>query len=205
MHNCDDGQISRKAKKLGWKQDLTLAIHQATQTAIAVASLPPEVSGKDLESAKIIVAAAELGKQVVLGHRQDIRDARSVVQAMLAEVRELTVNRDRMGQFVEIMSKDAELTASELATVRSTYADLSRLPSRVLTLNRLITAMGRLQELERRAFNLDEPDQPEQVDILAEIPDDKLDHQIRERMQRLQLLEKHLDGSYGLREAQHAG
>jgi hypothetical protein len=86
---------------------------------------------------------------------------------------------------LEIVAKDADASPTQIAEARQALADITRLTTRALTVNRLVQTLGRLQQLERTAFGLDEPEQPPPVDEAADLSDEELEARIQERLERL--------------------
>lgn len=184
-HGADNGLISRKAKRDGWTQDLSLAIKQATNAKLIEELVSKEVSSGQQKVSNTVLAAADLNKQVILSHRQDIARARNLANAMLNELHEVTVNPAKLRDLLEVLVGGEDMTAAQIADARTAFTDLSRLPTRILSVQRLSQAMTRLQSLERTAFGLDEPEQPPPVDDAADLSDEELDARIQAKVERL--------------------
>lgn len=177
--------IGKHVKEDGWTQDLSAAIKQATNARLVDDLVAKEVAKSGQAVANTILAAADLNKQVILSHRQDIARARNLANSMLTELQEVTLNPDKMRELFEMLIGGDDMSAGQIAEARAAFNDLSRLPNRILSVQRLSQAMTRLQSLERTAFGLDEPEQPPPVDDAAELSDDELDARIQEKIERL--------------------
>lgn len=184
-HGADDGLIARKAKKGGWTQDLSKAVKLATSAKLMEESLRAEISKGQQEVSTVVLAAAEANKQVILSHRKDIERTRRLANAMLEELTETTTGRERLAEVLEIVAKDADASPTQIAEARAALADITKLTTRVMSMNRLVQSMSRLQQLERTAFGLDEPEQPPPVDEAADLSDEELNARIEERLERL--------------------
>lgn len=138
-HSISHAAVGQKARKLGWTQDLTNAVRQATNAKLIEQAVSKGVSDAVQSVSNTVLAAAEVNKQVILGHRQDVVKLRDVT--MLA---------------VERLQKDAaKLNDKEKPT------DPGEL---LLSAQRATQSLARLQAMERVAFGLDEEDDPASKD-----------------------------------------
>jgi hypothetical protein len=78
-----------------------------------------------------------------------------------------------------------DMTEAQIADARAALSDLTKLPTRSLAFQRLSQSMVRLQQMQRVAFGLDEPEQPPLVDEAADLSDEELEVRIHERLARL--------------------
>lgn len=169
MHGTARETIQRRASKEGWKQDLKDAVRRATSALVV-----EQASQKGLQNVtETVMAAAELGKQVILSHRQDIRALRDETASMLQELRVAPENASKIediltrikeieheatldGETPEKRDKRLSRLRDELAKVRQQVWSMADIHSRIGSANRLADAMVKLQTLERKAFNLDD-------------------------------------------------
>lgn len=134
--------VSKRAKGKGWQKDLSREVRQATKAKLIAEQVAEKVAGEVADrvaknsnaTVQAVLAAAETNKQVILGHRRDI-----------AKVRDITM---------------ALVTTLEAAVAEKDAAKRLPLGELVLTAQRAGQTVGRLQNLERIAFGLDEPDDP---------------------------------------------
>lgn len=127
-HGPNNATISRRAAKEGWTQDLSVAIKQATNAALIEALVADECSKAQQDAATTVLAAAELNKDVILGHRKDAQAAQQAMQQAMAVVLKAGANVTDL--------KDAALFASAVES-------LSRTVKNVVS-------------IERQAFSLDD-------------------------------------------------
>jgi hypothetical protein len=121
-------RIAAVAKEREWTQDLSLAIKQATNAKLVNDLVANEVARGGQAVANTVLAAAELNKQVILGHRKDAQEARSA----MAEAR------------VAVLKCGASVVdMREAAAFASAVESLSRTVKNAI-------------EIERKAFGLDE-------------------------------------------------
>ena len=81
--------IAKRSKEGGWTQDLGDEIRSATNAVLVQKLVNEEVAKSGQAVANTVVAAAELNAQVILGHRQAIKDARSTLEMAKAKLEEM--------------------------------------------------------------------------------------------------------------------
>ena len=64
-HGAGYADISRRAKREGWQKDLAAVIRQATNAAL----LSDATTKAQSDATTVVLVAAEVNKQVILGHR----------------------------------------------------------------------------------------------------------------------------------------
>jgi len=156
-HGCTHTAINKKAREHGWSQDLSKAIRQATDAKVIEAEVSKKVSSavskgfqKTVDS---VLVAAEIGKDVILRHRSDIRSTRDLALKMLGELTAVTENQEAVETIFEAMA--LEMTPQQLVHAKRAYSNLVELPSRIGAVNKLADTLNKLQPLERKAFKLD--------------------------------------------------
>jgi hypothetical protein len=181
--------INKMAKEKGWQKDLSEAVRKATRASliaeVAAKKVAEQVDRGCAATVDTVLAAAETNKQVILGHRKDIAQARTLLNSMLSELQQVTVNPGRLQDLLEVLVSGDEMTQNQVADARSTLSDLTKLPTRILSVQRIAQAMARFQAMERTAFGLDEPEQPPPVDEVGDLSDEELDARIQERLARI--------------------
>jgi len=178
-HGADNGLISRKAKKDGWTQDLSRAIKAATNAKLVEELVSKEISDSQQKVSTTVLAAAEANKEVILGHRKDIRMLREIAVDLASELQQ--VSKVDLKSIASMLEDDG-LTQDQLSAMREGIAAVTKLPTRILGVQRLSQAIGRVQALERQAFGLDDPETPPPVDEIGDLSDEELDARISERM-----------------------
>jgi hypothetical protein len=151
--------IAKRSKTKGWTQDLSIAIKQATNAKLVATLVNQEVAKGGQQVANTVLAAAELNKQVILRHRTDIAEARSVAFDLLAELKDSAMLVEHQDLLAEILA-GSDPSPKEDAQARTTVARALALGSRVGCVKALSEALTKLQVAERKAFGLDdqEPD-----------------------------------------------
>jgi len=158
-HGAGYSDISKRAKRDGWTKDLAAAVRQATSAALIQEITTQATTGAQQTTTDVVLAAAEVHKQVVLGHRSDLGRLKQQAARLLDEL---------------VMTKDHESTLEEAADVLGKNSDdpkadnklraaLDRamsLPSRVKAFKDVTDAVDKIHSGERRAFGLDEKEPP---------------------------------------------
>lgn len=134
--------ISKRAKVQDWKKDLSREVRQATKAKLIAEQVAQEVAGEVAErvaksgnaTVRAVLAAAETNKQVILGHRRDIAKVHGLTMTLVGSLESAVNEKDE--------------------AKRLPVGDL------VLSAQRVGQALARLQQMERVAFGLDEPDDP---------------------------------------------
>jgi hypothetical protein len=178
-HGADNGLISRKAKKDGWSQDLSKAIKAATNAKLVEELVSKEISNSQQKVSNTVLAAAELNKEVILGHRRDIKFLRNMAFDMAEELQQIgKVDLKGMASMLE----SDDLNQEQLSALRDGVNALTKLPVRILSVQRLAQTVTRVQALERQAHGLDDPETPPPIDEIGDLSDQDLDARISERL-----------------------
>lgn len=132
-HGAGFADISRRAKKEGWTKDLREAVKQATSSAVLAETtkgIAKAITKNVAENTKnVVLAAAEVNRQVILGHLDRARELVADTAAARAKLMALA---------------DNVADVREAATLASAIESLMR------------TTKG-LVEIERKALDLDSP------------------------------------------------
>lgn len=169
-HGVARETVGRNAKRLGWKKDLKDAIAQATRVAVAEAASQDALASVT----QTIAENAELNKQVILGHRSDIRTIRNEAFVLLRELQVAPENADSVEDVLRRLGdleRDAAMAdedmapkerekrlariADEKAAIRKQVREMADIHNRVGSMQKLTDMLVKLQGLERKAFDLD--------------------------------------------------
>jgi len=144
-----EGAIRKKAKTEQWKKDLAKKVREAVREKL----VRSEVRISNANDRDIIEQSAERGSKLILEHRQDITSLRNLETKLIDELQDNPTKLYITQYQGEIIEKVVGLTASERAAAANNLANVQH---------------KRIQ-LERQAFNLDEPG-ANIADILAALP-----------------------------------
>jgi hypothetical protein len=151
-HGTNHTTVSRRADKQGWTKDLTEAIRQATNAKLIEATVQQECTGAHQAATNAVLGAAELNKQVILGHRSRVARAVDVSMRMLAELDATTSKAGEIEALFEVLTEDMDERGK--AAAQQQLREFMRLHSRVGSVHKLMDALGKAQALERIAFNI---------------------------------------------------
>lgn len=157
-HGAGFAKISKKSKDLGWTKDLGVAVKQATNAALIAEVATARATQGQQATTDVVLAVAEANKQVILGHRVDIRTTRDLALDLLDEIRVTTRRPDEMQALFDLMT--AELDPISLSAARQQFRDLMKVHNRIGSVHKLADTLAKLQALERKAFDLDAENQP---------------------------------------------
>jgi hypothetical protein len=142
-HGCDHSAIKRKADKLQWSRDLGSAVRQATNAALIESTVTSVANKAQQGVTNAVLAAAEVNKQVILSHRERLRQMQADADLV----------RWKLLEMVDMVSD-----VKEAATLVGAFEASARTGRIVI-------------EAERKAFGLDEvqPEEAKQSDEAKEL------------------------------------
>lgn len=130
-HGMGYADISRLATKEGWTKDLAAAVKQATTAALIQELTTTATTNAQRNTTNVVLAAAEMNKQVILGHRKAL---------------------------VELAADAAKLKAKLLSMVEAA-ADPKEIASLVGSLEALSRITKTRIDKEREAFGINSMEQ----------------------------------------------
>lgn len=172
-HGVPNSTITRRAKKEGWTQDLTDAVRQATNAALIQERVQQECSNAQQNAATAVLAAAELNKQVILGHRKHLAEASSLAVGLLEELKAIGGAKDDLMRIAEIAGGD------DPERMKDVIRKVSSVHARASSAKTLTDAVDKLMRAERIAFGIDDetgkpPKQPDSPATKYDLTDDDL-------------------------------
>lgn len=156
MHGCARGSITRRRTEdrainpAAWPIDRTEDVRRASAALLMQEAVAAGVAAGD--SAESVLVAATLVKDVILGHRTEIREARSVAGRLLSELDATTLNKSRLAAMLETTLEG--LGDEDKAAMRRQFSEFMKLHSRVASIQKLADSLQRLQTQERKAFGI---------------------------------------------------
>lgn len=127
-HKAGYSDIFRRAKKEGWTKDLRDAVKAATSAALIAEVATKRATEAQQSTTDVVLAAAEVNKQVILEHRRRTAE----------------------------LSGDAAQAKAKLMALIDTVADIREAGALAAALESLTRTNKALIEIERKAFNLDD-------------------------------------------------
>lgn len=189
-HGVDRAAICRKGKRESWKQDLSSAVRRATRNKLIEAAVGAREKDIDEKvnaattyavnaalkavtlSTELVAVAAETNKQVVLGHRKDLREARAVAGRLLEELKGLTSDSSGLTVRVGILKSLSEALAKLHASERIAFGlderddppeDPKELVPSLSMAREVAYALGKGHELVRQAKSQTQIPEPRQA------------------------------------------
>jgi len=152
-HKAFNSSISRKAKKDGWTQDLSIAIKQATNAKLASELANELVSNSAQKVSNTVQAVAEVNKSVILSHRTGLKAITDIKRTLLNQIEQAAANMTDLAEIIEMVRNpddngiDRANDALRKAMSRSALVD---------DLKKLADVDEKVRKGEREAFGLDD-------------------------------------------------
>jgi len=153
MHGANNGTISRRAKKANWTQDLSTAIKQATNAKLIAAVVTDECSKAQQNTANTVLAAAEVNKDVILGHRKGLKRITSIKSKLLDQIEQAAASLPELEDVIEMLRKPDE---NGIDRANDMMRKAMARGSLVDDLKKLTEVDERVRKGEREAFGLDD-------------------------------------------------
>jgi hypothetical protein len=168
-HGCDHAAVARKVKKLEWTQDLSKAVREATKAKLINEAVNNAVNAGQQAVTNTVLAAAETNKQVILGHRNELRDLRDIAASLAGELRQAALLAEEAELLAQIVAGTGAEPKDE-AEARRVVNKALALSTRVGCAKALAETYSKLHSGERTAFGLDEaaPETPDGVDSITD-------------------------------------
>lgn len=148
--------IARRAKKLGWTQDLAAKIKAKAEDLVTRQLVTESVTAdRSVTDRSVIDANAQAIVNVRLGHRTDISRSRRIANKLLDELESLTDEHGTIKELIQHLKEGDYEDGDAMADMLSLTGKIAALPSRSKTLKELSETLKTLILLERQAYNLD--------------------------------------------------
>lgn len=169
-YGVTEGAIRKQAKAEGWIKGEAHAV-RARAVEIANERATPRYIPNSPER---VEALAQVGADILVRHRKDAAILQSLVQDMAAQLHDQTHHErdlaEALTEFYEAKAANNPLLAAAYKQQCNNALHAIGLNNRSKTLLNLANAQGKLVEIERKSWNLDEDnDQRSYEDLLAEI------------------------------------
>lgn len=161
-HKVDNAVIARHMKSdrakdpSRWQKDLKKVVRQATNAALMSATVSKMVSEGQQNVSNTVLAAAELNKQVILGHRDELTKLRAAALGLLDEVVASRLSNDEQRLLTEILASGGN--EADLDKAREAVRKAMSRSARVNDAKALAEIISKVQAGERVAYGLNEGD-----------------------------------------------
>lgn len=155
-HGITHGAINKRAKRDGWTRDLSAKIHAKAEALVSKAAVSIEVSKESkIAERQVVDANAQAVADIRLGHRRDIRRARTLTNALLDELEKQTDpdTLAMLSELGELLHNPDEKTGRD--RINELYHAVISLPERSKTMKTLAESLQKLVDMERTAFGMD--------------------------------------------------
>lgn len=153
QHEVDVAAISRKAKKLGWTQDLTAEVKTRTRAALLTKDVNAPSTDVNTALAADLDLAVKTNVAIVLNHRSRIRRLSELEETLVGQLKDAAEKRDEVEEDIE-----AHTAGDKNGERRNRMLKAVALPSHASVLREISTVTKTCIGLERQAFNLDDPE-----------------------------------------------
>ena len=155
-HGRSASQICRRAQAEGWTQDLRNLVRQATSAAIIADLAAEAATSAQGNTTDTVLAAAQVQRDVILRHRTDAKLARDEARRLLDELSNASKGGEHMRRILEASCD--RLDDDQARVLVEDLKIVTKLHSRVSSLQKLTDTLQRVHALERRAFGIADDD-----------------------------------------------
>jgi predicted DNA-binding protein YlxM (UPF0122 family) len=157
QHGISDAAIHQKRRRdekngISWKKNLSKKIRDRINEEVSA-----NVSANDMNDEEIIESAAAIGIALIRDHRNDIKKLRELETKLIDELSNKPTKLYIAQYKGDIIEKELDITATERAAAANNLANVQH---------------KRIQ-LERQAYNLDEPEESGEITIKVEYGEKK--------------------------------
>lgn len=121
-YDTNEGTIRSRAKKHGWLRDLTEQVRTATKEKLSREFSRSDVTQRDVrEDAQIVEEAATEAASVVLAHRVDLAQWRSISNKLRDALQGINVTEDNIGDFSRSLNAGVDAQLKVIKGERQAY------------------------------------------------------------------------------------
>ncbi len=165
-YGCTEGAIRKKAKAQEWERDISIKVAAKAEALVRKQEVRKEVRTEAaISEREQINASAQMMADKVIGQREDIKRARSMVQRLWELVDAELDHPDELKQLGAMLAAPDEFGNDKLNDM---YFAAIGLPQQIKNAKLLADALKVLIELERKVLRLDEQ-KPTEVNPLADL------------------------------------
>ncbi|MDG1643499.1 hypothetical protein [Klebsiella huaxiensis] len=169
QHGISEGAIRKRAKRDDWSRDLAAKVKERADDLVRKAEVRKQVRTETALSERVLIeATAEVVAAVRMEHRDDIRRAREITNALFDELGAECADVDSLRKLGEWMLSPDENGRDKLNEI---YHSIISMPERVKAVKALSDALKNLIGLERQAYDIDGPEGDNSVKQLSDLMD----------------------------------
>lgn len=159
-HGTPRETISRRRKKDrladegAWPQDLTAEVRAATNALLIQENVTKQITEGHAKVTNVVLAAAEVNKEVILRHRGDLASTRTVALELLQELRNAALLASESELLAEILAGEGA-EPKDVNEARRVVAKALGINGRIQGIKALTDALTKLHDSERTAFGIE--------------------------------------------------
>lgn len=150
-HGCTHAAVKKQADKHGWTQDLSDAIRQATNARLTAELVTTAVDDGFRAVTDTVQIAAHVNAQVILGHRNRLRDITQVRDILLSQIMQAAADMPDLSEVIEMVRKPDD---NGIDRANDALRKAMARPALVDDLKKLAEIDERVRKGEREAFNI---------------------------------------------------
>jgi len=121
-YDTNEGTVRSRAKKHGWLRDLTQQVRTATNGKLSREASRTGFTQPDVrEDAQIVEEAATEAASVVLAHRTDLAQWRTIANKLCVALQSISVNEDNIGDFSRSLNAGVDAQLKVIKGERQAY------------------------------------------------------------------------------------
>jgi hypothetical protein len=117
--DTNEGTIRSRAKKHGWLRDLSVQVRTATNSKLSREASRTSVTQR--EDAEIVEEAATEAASVVLAHRADLAQWRTIANKLCHALQDIEVTEDNIGDFSRSLNAGVDAQLKVIKGERQAY------------------------------------------------------------------------------------
>lgn len=142
-----------------WAQDLAPQVRAATNVLLMQETVAQKITEGHNKVTDVILATAELNKQIIGGHRRDLSATRDVAQSLLKELADASMAAAEQELLVAILSGEGPEPGDE-ARARAVVNKALSINSRISSIKALAETFTKIQDAEHKSYRLDDEATP---------------------------------------------
>lgn len=152
-HKVTPDAIRMRASRYGWTRNLVQKVKDETEAILATSEVDSRMTEEE-----VIAHGALVRSELIQSHRSDIRIGRVLTRKLFAELAAVTDKVDIVEELI-----DEETAGDRTKQRRDAMLAAVSLPSRVQSMDKLASALGKLISLERQSFGIKEDGEGESM------------------------------------------
>ena len=138
-----------------WAQDLGPQVRAATNALLMQETVAQKITEGHTQVTDVILAAAELNKQVLSGHRRDLSATRDVAASLLHELSASALAAQEQELLAAILAGEGAEPTDE-SKARAVVSKALSINSRISSIKALAETFIKIQEGERKAYRIED-------------------------------------------------